>query len=67
MSPVKVAAGLAIALGFIFRAISFAYFKSHERGIPLQGPERARFNRKRARALILDNAFIVFGLYLLIR
>ncbi len=66
MDPFKIIGGLLVALGFLFRAISLAYFKQRAGSVPDTESARRRFAGRKQRALWLDAGFIVAGFYLLL-
>ncbi len=66
MDPFKIIGGVLVALGFIFRAISLAYFKQRAKFLPESPKERRRFEARKQRALVIDALFIVMGFYLLL-
>jgi len=62
----KIIGGLLIALGFIFRAISLAYFNLREKSLPDEVKARHIFAKKKQRALIIDALFVVVGFSMLL-
>ena len=66
MDPFKLIGGVLVALGFIFRAISLAYFNQRAKTLPETVKERRRFEGRKQRALVIDALFIVMGFYLLL-
>ena len=66
MDPFKIIGGVLVALGFIFRAISLAYFRQRAKSLPESPKERRRFEGRKQRALVIDALFIVMGFYLLL-
>ena len=66
MDPFKIIGGVLVLLGFVFRAISLAYFGHREKSVPETANARRRFAARKQRALVLDAAFIVLGFYLLL-
>ena len=64
MNPFKIVGGMLVAFGFLFRAISLAYFNLHEKRLPAgDAKARRRFEGKKRRALIIDAGFVLFGFY----
>ncbi len=66
MDPLKIIGGVLVALGFIFRAISLAYFKQRAKSLPETPKMRRQFEGRKQRALVVDALFIVMGFYLLL-
>lgn len=66
MDPFKIMGGVLVALGFIFRAISLAYFNLHAKSLPDNPKARLVFEGRRQRALWIDAGFVVMGFYLLL-
>ena len=66
MDPFKIIGGVLVALGFVFRAISLAYFKQRAKFLPEAPKVRRQFEGRKQRALIIDTLFIVLGFYLLL-
>lgn len=66
MSPQKIAAGVLILLGVVFRGISLAHYRMQSKQTPSVGIERRVLERKKQRALYIDYAFIAIGVYLLV-
>ena len=66
MDPFKIIGGVLVALGFVFRAISLAYFGRRAKLLPGDLKMRRRFAGQRQRALLIDAAFVVAGFYLLL-
>ncbi|MGI4791300.1 MAG: hypothetical protein ACRYFS_20935 [Janthinobacterium lividum] len=66
MDPFKIVGGVLVALGFIFRAISLAYFKQRAKSLPEAPKARRQFEGRKQRALIIDALFIASGFYLLL-
>ena len=66
MDPFKIIGGVLVALGFIFRAISLAYFKQRAKTLPETPKVRRQFEARKQRALIIDALFIALGFYLLL-
>ncbi len=66
LDPFKIIGGVLIALGFIFRAISLAYFNQRAKSLPDDAKARRLFAGQKQRALVIDAVFIVMGFYLLL-
>jgi len=66
LDPLKIIGGVLVALGFIFRAISLAYFKQRAKSLPETPKMRRQFEGRKQRALVVDALFIVMGFYLLL-
>ena len=66
MDPFKIIGGVLIALGFIFRAISLAYFKQRAKLVPDTPKTLKQFEGRKQRALVIDALFIIMGFYLLL-
>ena len=66
MDPFKIIGGVLVVLGFVFRAISLAYFKQQAKYLPETPKVRRQFAGRKQRALIIDALFIVLGFYLLL-
>lgn len=66
MDPFKIIGGVLVALGFIFRAISVAYFKQRAKLVPDTPKALRQFEGRKQRALVIDAGFIVMGFYLLL-
>lgn len=66
MDPFKIIGGLLVALGFLFRVISLAYFRQRAKAVPETERARRQFAGRKQRALWLDAGFIVAGFYLLL-
>lgn|GEM_PF-1019306 len=66
MDPFKILGGVLVALGFLFRAISLAYFKQRAKSLPDDPKAQRVFAGRRQRALIIDAFFILMGFYLLL-
>jgi len=66
LDPFKIIGGLLVALGFLFRAISLAYFKQRAKAMPDTESARRRFAGRKQRALWIDTGFIAAGFYLLL-
>ncbi len=66
MDPFKIIGGVLVALGFVFRAISIAYFKQQAKSVPDTPKARRQFEGRRQRALVIDALFVVGGFYLLL-
>ena len=66
MDPFKIIGGVLVALGFVFRAISIAYFKQRAKSLPDTPTALRQFEGRRQRALVIDALFIVLGFYLLL-
>ena len=66
MDPFKIIGGVLVALGFVFRAISIAYFKQRAKSVPDTPSAKRQFEGRRQRALIIDALFVVGGFYLLL-
>ena len=66
MDPFKIIGGVLVALGFVFRAISLAYFNQRAKSLPDLPKARRQFEGRKQRALIIDALFIVMGFYLLL-
>lgn len=65
--PIKIIGLVLFVLGLVFRAISLAYFKQREKSLPDNAKVRRRFAGRKYRALVIDGAFMVTGIYLIIR
>lgn len=66
MDPFKIIGGVLVALGFIFRAISLAYFNQRAKSLPDDAKARRVFAGRKQRALVIDAAFLMMGFYLLL-
>lgn len=66
MNPIKIIGGLLVLFGFVFRAISIAYFNSKSKSLPDNPAARRRFEVKKRNALWIDTAFVVAGFYVLL-
>ena len=66
MDPFKIIGGVLVALGFIFRAISLAYFNLRAKSLPDNPKAQRAFAGRKQRALVIDALFIVTGFYLLL-
>lgn len=66
MNPIKIIGGLLVLFGFVFRAISIAYFKSKLKTLPDTPAARQRYERKKRNALWIDGAFVALGFYVLL-
>ncbi len=66
MDPFKIVGGVLVALGFIFRAISLAYFAHREKSVADSDKARRHWAGRKQRALLLDAAFILMGFYLIL-
>ena len=66
LDPFKIIGGVLVALGFIFRAISLAYFNQRAKSVPDEPKAQKKFAGRKQRALIIDAFFIVFGFYFLL-
>ena len=66
MDPFKIIGGVLVALGFIFRAISVAYFKQRAKSPPETPKAKRQLEGRKQRSLIIDVAFIAMGFYLLL-
>ena len=66
MDPFKIVGGVLVALGFIFRGISVAFFKQRAKFLPDGAKAQRQFEGRRQRALVIDALFIVLGFYLLL-
>ena len=66
MTPLKIAGGVLILLGFVFRAISIAYFNLQARRLPDDPRARRRLATKKRNALWIDAAFVLAGFYVLL-
>ncbi len=66
MDPFKIIGGVLVLLGFVFRAISLAYFGQREKSVPDTASARRQFAARKQRALVIDAAFILAGFYLLL-
>jgi len=66
LDPFKIAGGLLVALGFLFRAISIAYFNQRAKSLPADPKARRAFAGRKQRALLIDAFFVVMGFYLLL-
>lgn len=66
MDPFKIIGGVLVALGFLFRAISLAYFKQRAKSV-LDTPKAQRqLEGRKQRALVIDALFVVMGFYLIL-
>lgn len=65
MDPFKIIGGLLVALGFLFRAISIAYFNQRAKLLSDDPKAHRAFAKRKQRALVIDAFFIVMGFYLL--
>lgn len=65
MDPFKIIGGMLVALGFLFRAISLAYFHQRAKSLPDNLKARSAFAGRKQRALVIDAFFILMGFYLL--
>ncbi len=66
MNPIKIIGGVLVLLGFVFRAISIAYFNSKSKSLPDNPAARRRFEVKKRNALWIDAAFVAAGFYVLL-
>ena len=66
MDPFKIIGGGLVLLGFVFRAISLAYFGQREKSVPNVEKARRQFAGRKHRAMLIDAAFILVGFYLLL-
>ena len=66
MDPFKILGGVLVALGFLFRAISLAYFNQRAKSLPDDPKAQRAFAGRKQRALIIDAFFILMGFYLLL-
>lgn len=66
MDPFKIIGGVLVALGFLFRAISLAYFNQRAKSVPETDKARRQFAGRKQRALLIDALFIAMGFYLLL-
>ena len=66
LDPFKIIGGVLVALGFVFRAISVAYFKQRAKFLPDTSQAQRQFEGRRQRALLIDALFIGMGFYLLL-
>jgi len=66
LDPFKIIGGVLVALGFIFRAISLAYFGHRAPSVPDTDKARRLFAGRKQRALLIDALFIAAGFYLLL-
>jgi len=66
LDPFKIIGGVLVALGFVFRAISVAYFKQRAKSLPDAPRALRQFESRRQRALVVDALFIILGFYLLL-
>jgi len=66
LDPFKIVGGLLVALGFVFRAISIAYFNLRAKSLPDDPKARRAFAGRKQRALLIDAFFVVMGFYLLL-
>ena len=66
MNPFKIAGGLLIVLGFVFRAISLAVFNQRAKTLSPDPKVRRRFEDSKRRALVIDAGFILVGFYVLL-
>lgn len=66
LDPFKIAGGLLVALGFLFRAISIAYFNQRAKSLPSDPKAHRAFAGRKQRALLIDAFFVVMGFYLLL-
>ena len=67
MNPIKVAGGVLIVLGFLFRAISIAYFNLKAKTLPGTPVALRRFERSRRNALVIDACVVALGFYVVLR
>lgn len=67
MNPIKVAGGVLVLLGVVFRAISLAYFRLRARTLPDTPQARRRHEWSKRNALLIDAGFIVAGFYVILR
>jgi len=66
VNPIKIVGGLLVLFGFIFRAISIAYFHARSKNLPDNPAARKRFQTKKRNALWIDAAFVAAGFYVLL-
>lgn len=66
VNPIKIIGGVLVLLGFVFRAISIAYFNARLKSVPDTPDARRRFAIKKRNALWIDAAFVVAGFYVLL-
>jgi len=66
LDPFKIIGGALVLLGFVFRAISLAYFAQRAKSVPDTEPARQKFAASKQRALIIDALFIAAGFYVLL-
>jgi len=66
VNPLKIVGGLLVLLGFVFRAISIAYFNARGKRLPDNPAVRRRFEAKKRNALWIDAAFVIAGFYVLL-
>jgi len=67
LNYIKVIGGVLVFFGFLFRAISIAYFKVREDKVPDNPQARRRFEASKRRALMIDAAFIAFGFLVILQ
>lgn len=66
MNPIKIVGGVLVLLGFVFRAISIAYFNARRKSVSNNPQALRRFETKKRNALWIDAAFVVAGFYVLL-
>ena len=66
MDPFKIIGGALILLGFVFRAISMAYFGHRAKAVPDTPKAQRHFAGRKQRALVIDGLFFVAGIYVLL-
>jgi fructose-specific phosphotransferase system IIC component len=66
LDPFKIIGGVLVALGFIFRAISLAYFNQRAKSVPDNLKAQKKFAGRKQRALMIDALFIGMGFYFLL-
>ncbi len=66
VDPFKIIGGALVLLGFIFRAISLAYFAQRAGSVPDTDQARQKFAARKQRALVIDALFIAAGFYVLL-
>lgn len=66
LDPFKIIGGALVLLGFVFRAISLAFFAQRAKSVPDTVSARQKFAASKQRALIIDALFIAAGFYVLL-
>jgi hypothetical protein len=67
LNPIKIAGGIIVLLGFVFRAISIAYFNLKLKTLPDTPAARRRHAFKKRNALVIDALFVAAGFYVILR